>query len=73
MTVYEVIYTSPDLKSTSRVWISKSDHLPYKSETEGETKEVKMMDKTIGGKSKTTSIYTDYNDNAPIGIAAPIQ
>lgn len=71
MTVYEVIYTSPDLKSTSRVWISKSDHLPYKSETEGETKEVKMMDKTIGGKSKTTSIYTDYN--APIGIAAPIQ
>jgi hypothetical protein len=30
-----------------------------------------MMDKTIGGKSKTTSIYTDYN--APIGIAAPIQ
>jgi hypothetical protein len=69
MMVYEVIYTSPDLKSRSRVWINTSDHLPYKSETESETKEVKMMDKTLGGKSKTTNVYTDYN--VPIKIVAP--
>jgi outer membrane lipoprotein-sorting protein len=69
MMVYEIVYTSSDLKSRNRVWISTDDHLPYKSETDGEAKEFKMSGKTIGGKSKTTSLYTDYN--APIKIVAP--
>lgn len=59
MMVYEVITVlSPDMKNTSQVWISTSDHLLYKAETEV-------------SESKITSIYTDYN--APINIVSPTQ
>lgn len=57
MMVYKVIYTTPEIKSNSRIWIGTDDHLPYKTET------------TYDGNSKSTTFYTDFN--APVSIVAP--
>lgn len=68
MTVYEIIYDSPEtkIKSKTLIWVSRSDKLPRKVEVEGEVGKSES-----GGESKTIIEYTDYN--APIEITAPIQ
>jgi hypothetical protein len=67
--VYTAVYSSPELKSTSRMWIGASDHLLRKMEVDGETKKQKYGGLAVGGRSKTINVYYDYN--APITIVAP--